>query len=441
MTWISQSGCWYLFIADANWGMLKRDVDLSRYIVECRQRSGALLSVYFCGSKNTPDRVAEISRIIHEVGMVSCQSVALQTMNPETLRRVNRDNIKTAAYTQIQQTLNDQGIASFVELIWPLPGETLASFQEGVAALCRIGADCFLVYPLLLINNVELNDKRQEYGLVTVQDPDPNSEAEIVVQTTEVDASAYQEGCRYTYAATGLYTMRGLRCLARYLDDCRRVSFAELFRAFVDFWQRTPGHPWTVFCETSIQSLENVTFSNTGALLHLALHAERDAFDELLEDFVSEQAFWGAPRARFLFELDLINRPYIYRNTPITAKRHRFNHLRVADVLPDGYLVEVPPSFLCQVVKYLPLPNAETSATRFTVNHRRSTLPFMPRKSLQEHYMYCQDMSQRMRDLVPVWRSTQGGAALAAPALYGTVVSRVGIEHGESEGRSHFPEV
>src|SRR4029077_16831436 len=57
LEWISRSGCWYLFIADANWGMLKRDVELSRRLVSYHKQYGAPISVYFCGSKNTPERV------------------------------------------------------------------------------------------------------------------------------------------------------------------------------------------------------------------------------------------------------------------------------------------------------------------------------------------------------------------------------------------------
>jgi radical SAM superfamily enzyme YgiQ (UPF0313 family) len=404
LTWISQSLCWYLFIADANWGMLKRDVDISQFIVECRERHGAPLSVYFCGSKNTPDRVTEITRIFHKAGMISTQSVSLQTMNPETLIRVNRDNIRTSAYTQIQQSLNQEGIPSFVEMIWPLPGETLSSFQEGLAKLCEIGADCIIVYPLLLMNNVELADKQSEYGLVTVPDPDPNSEAEIVVQTSEVSTETYREGQRYVYSVISLYILRGLWHLGRYLNAHGILSYTQLFRSFVEFLRQSPTNPLTVFCEESIRKLENTTFSNTGALVHLILHSHREAFDELLEKFAKSQDFWLDSLARFFFEMDLIHRPYIYNNTPITAKRHRFEHLRVTGVTANGYVVDIPTEYLKYLRDHPGYPRGEGAAVnRFEVNHRRSQLPFMRSKSLHEHFMYCQDMSQRMTTVLPVW--------------------------------------
>jgi radical SAM superfamily enzyme YgiQ (UPF0313 family) len=405
LAWISQSQCWYLFIVDANWGMLKRDVDISQFIVECHKRYGSPLSVYFCGSKNTPDRVTEIMRIFHGAGMISSQSVALQTMNPETLTRVNRDNIKTSAYTQIQQSLNQHGIPSFVEMIWPLPGETLSSFQEGLAKLCDIGANSFIVYPLLLMNNVELAEKRQEYGLVTMPDPNPHSEAEIVVQTSEVSAEVYREGQHYVYSMLLLHVLRGLWHLGRYLNAHGILSYAQLFRSFVEFYRQRTTHPLTIFCEDSIRKLENTTFSNTGALVHLVLYSHRESFDKLLEQFAQAQDFWCDPLARFFFEVDLIHRPYIYKNTLIIAKQYLFEHLRVSSVTADGYLIDVPTEYLNHLLDHLGSPPREgVAVNRFEVNHRRSQLPLMPSKSLHEHFIYCQDMLQRMGALLPAWR-------------------------------------
>lgn len=404
LQWISASGCWYLFIADANWGMLKRDVDLSRLIVQYRNEHGSPLSVYFCGSKNTPDRVAEITRVFHEADLVACQSVALQTMNPETLKRVNRDNIKTSAYTQVQEALNRQEIPSFIEIIWPLPGETLVSFQEGLATLCRLGADCFVVYPLLLMNNVELGNKREEFGLVTVHDPDPCSEAEIVIQSNEVDAEAYSDGIRYVYVVTTLYTLRALWYLGRYLSRNGIMDYEELFLGFLNFASSQAVHPWTAFCEKSIKSLDHIAFANTGALVHLILHSEREAFDQLLENFVRSQDFWRDPMAQFFFEVDLLNRPYVYSNTRILPKRPRFQHLKV-NIARDGYTVEVPPNLLNSLSENLGVHSDAASTNHFEVKHRRSQLPFMASKSLNEHFIYCQDVAQRVRILTPLWKN------------------------------------
>lgn len=403
LKWISTSGCWYLFIADANWGMLKRDADFSRLIVQGRKQHGTPGSVYFCGSKNNPDRVAEITKIFHDAGLIACQSIALQTMNPETLRLVDRANIKTSAYTQVQESLNRQEIPSFVEIIWPLPGETLRSFQEGLGALCKIGADCFMVYPLLLMNNVDLTRRKEEFGLATVHDPDPCSEAEIVIRSNEVNGKDYEEGIRYVYAVLSLHVLRAFWCLGRYLSSNGIMEYSDLFRSFVEFARHKTANPWTAFCEKSIQSLEHIAFANTGALVHLVLHSERQAFDELLAGFVTTQPFWRDPMAQFFFEVDVLNRPYVYHNTKILPKRHQFKHLSVRDN-PNSYIVDVPSTCLESLHSNVAIQGEDTSANCFELKHRRSQMPFMPAKSLVENFMYCQDASQRVRSLTPIWQ-------------------------------------
>jgi hypothetical protein len=192
------------------------------------------------------------------------------------------------------------------------------------------------------------------------------------------------------------------------------MDYTQMFRAFVEFARQRPTHSWTVFVEDSIRLLQTANFSNTGAFIHLILHEDREGLDELLEQFVMAQDFWQDRLAQFFFEVDLIHRPYIYLNTPITEKRHRFMRQQSVGVLPNGYVVDIPSEYVERLKDYLPLHQGDGSATRFEVNHRRSQAPFMPAKSLHEHYMYCQDTSQRMLTFLPVWREMIPDAAVAS---------------------------
>ena len=75
---------------------------------------------------------------------------------------------------------------SFIELIWPLPGETLTSFKQGVEQLCERGAAYVVAYPHLLLHNTPLGENATEHGFVTRSVHDGVAEAEIVVQTADV---------------------------------------------------------------------------------------------------------------------------------------------------------------------------------------------------------------------------------------------------------------
>ncbi len=414
ITWITRSGCMYLFIADANWGMLPRDLELSSYLAREQKVNGSPMAVYFCGSKNTPDRVTEITRVLHDAGMLASQSVALQTMSPDALKLVNRDNIKTSSYTELQRSLNRQGISSLVEMIWPLPGETLASFQAGLAQLCELEADSFQVYPLLLMNNVELNRKRDEYGLMTTKETNENSEAEIVIQTKQVNAEAYGDGVRYVYAVCSLHTQRGLWALGRYLNKNGLARYEDLFKGFVTFTRRFPQSAHSRFVEASVKDNDFVRFDNLGAMLYTNLHTDREAFDELIENFCRTQSFWSDPKARFLFEVDLLNRPYAYLGR-VAPKKHKFEQLRVLSAGQEGYLVEIPDEHLDLLKEYITVQALPGSKNRFEVNHKRVQQPTMKNRILREHHSYCQDMSQRMPSLMPLWRDPMAAKARKLP--------------------------
>ncbi len=403
LEWLSRYGVFYVFIADANWGIRRRDIALTSHLAAAKREHGAPKTVYFCGSKNNPDRVAQITEILHDAGMVTTQSIALQTMSEQTLENVGRANIRTETYTELQRHLNAKKISSFVEMIWPLPGETLASFREGLGELCALRADSFIIYPLLLMNNVELMAKRAEFGLQTIPDPDPNSEGELVVATNWVNPEEYNDGVRFGYALTNLYSLRGLWCLGQHLHQRGTMPYHELFAAFVAHWQRHPDNPFSAFCEGAISSSEQYKFQAWGAMIHLALHSERAAFDGLLASFVQSQPWWRQDaEARALFEVDLLNRPYVYSSTPIEPKSVPFEFVRVLDVLADGYLVEIRGDLRPRLEERLLIEGAGDSNI-FAINHRREQLPYMPSKSIKQNHAYCQDTLHKMRSLLPVW--------------------------------------
>src|SRR5215469_920546 len=114
------------------------------------------------------------------------------------------------AFEAVQQDLRAKSISSFIELIWPLPGETLASFQRGVGTLCESDAQTVIAYPHLLLHNTPLYHRREELGLVTRPAADGISEARIVIWTQQVDEDEFAEGMRYFYAVHALHNTRSL---------------------------------------------------------------------------------------------------------------------------------------------------------------------------------------------------------------------------------------
>ena len=416
ITWLASSGVHFVYIADANWGMLKRDVDISRHIAQCSQTYHAPKMVFYAAAKNSPDRSVACVQIFHEAGIVTTQAVGVQSMNEVTLKKINRSNIKLSKFKVMQDNLATQRISSMSELMWPLPGETLTSLKKSIADLIETGTDCLIVYSVLLINNAELTARRDEFGLVTVPSTDPADESEVVIATNEVDREEYEAGFWFFYAVHALYNVKGLYCLSKYLHMHGVVSYSELLERFAQFYRAHGRSALYRFVRDTVDTQKQCEPPLTiGKLTHLLLHEAREDFSRLLFEFVSSQDFWSLPEARWAFELDLLNRPYIYSNTSPETFDRQWEFTRP---IPSGSAVRVAVSesqlpVMKAVIRKLDMD--ETSSPRlFEVDHRVRQLPYVPGREVAAYATYCHGMILRANSILPQWTAVEEPGATAS---------------------------
>ncbi|MEV6705201.1 B12-binding domain-containing radical SAM protein [Micromonospora wenchangensis] len=399
LSWISRNGVESIFIADANWGALPRDVELTRHLVRGKQEHGYPLMISMQAAKNRPDRVTEITEILVEGGLLASQPVSLQTVSQDTLRIVERANIKESTYVELQQKLHDKGISSYTELIWPLPGETLDSFRDGIARLCRSGADAIVTYPQLLLHNTPMYQRRDELGVITVRVDDEVAEADVVVGTRWVTPEEFREGAWFYYAVVSLYNGRAAFHLARELDRTGRCGYRDFLAAAAAYFQRRVDNPVCAFFAESVAGLGNYDINNIGKALHLVLHEHRAEMDALLADFAGAQGWLDEPTLRAAFELDLVGRPYVYRE-PVVAPSVPLEHLRIVGQGRYHLDVELP----AWASAGLALDTGDADPVRLRVDHvGRRKMPYPRHRSIDHNAAYCQAMMNRLRDLLPAW--------------------------------------
>lgn len=411
--WLCENKFRYITFIDANFGILERDLHIAQHIVNCKKRTGFPLSVFINSSKNTPERVTAITKMWNEVGLIPAQPVSLQTMNPEALKAVDRANIKESAYLELQRTLSEIGLQSFIEMIWPLPGETLYSFKEGLDALCRMKADTFVVYPLMLINNVEMNDQREKYKLQTIEDPDANSEAEIVVSTIDVTFDEYMDGVNIACQLIVLYTFMVLRHTMDYLDKAGVSSYSKVASDFWLFCQTRKDHPYTKYIENILAERRHngVSGVDVGGAIHIALHSASMAFDQLLYDFCESQGWLAVSGSRLAFELDLLNRPLLYSNSRHPDRSSMMKMIVVEEIQADSLTAIIDFRNIEAVTRTLELgANAEKHSendnnSRLSVhygnNSRIECTPSVPDWYFHSH---CQGLARGQTRLIkPHW--------------------------------------
>lgn len=391
LTWISKKGILYLFIADANWGMLNRDVELTRHLAECTRNNGTPKQLYFSSAKNSPDRVFEIVKMCQSADMLVAQPVSLQTLSDNALQMIQRQNIKHSSYLKLQLQLDELKIRSVTELIWPLPGETLESFKTGVDEVCRSGNSTVLVYPHLLLPNTPLDKRRTEFKLDTIPSLDGIGEAELVVGTNMVSREEFEEGFRYYYAVHLLHNAYGLRSVLEFVDRNGIATYKEVFTDFAEF-TRTTDCPVFDYITESCKGQIGLEFVPNGKIVHYALYEHRQQFIEALHQFISSRSYWSDERVRFLYELDRLRLPYIYRSAAVPVSQSEF--LTDVSCHNSAYDFTVPERFTELFHWGAPdgLKLSEARAYRHRIDHAQAQYPYMKTQGINHNAAYCQEV-------------------------------------------------
>jgi radical SAM superfamily enzyme YgiQ (UPF0313 family) len=151
-----------LRIADSNYGMFERDVEISGFIGEMQKRYGYPTFIDATTGKNRPDRII---RSVEKVSGALVVYQAVQSLNDDVLRNIKRSNIKINAYEEIMIHIRGRGLRSNSDLIVGLPGETLQSHVAAIHSLIDAGTNQMHNLQLVLLKGSELEkiETRKEF--------------------------------------------------------------------------------------------------------------------------------------------------------------------------------------------------------------------------------------------------------------------------------------
>jgi hypothetical protein len=225
----------FIYIADANWGMLPRDLVLSENIAQMRKDHGYPLMVYYAAAKNQPKNTVACIEKLYEGGVITSQALGIQSLNPKTLEAVERKNIRNSAFFEMFRELKEKNIDSFAELIWPLPNETLDTLKLGFQKLIELGAPTVIMYSAHLINNAKMTAQAAEHGMEMVECFDWKSEAHAVRKTKDVDTEGVLMGLRFYYSFFLLANCDPFKAILRFLSEVTGKGYAELVSDFVEY--------------------------------------------------------------------------------------------------------------------------------------------------------------------------------------------------------------
>lgn len=161
----------FWIFADANFGMLPRDILIAEKVAELAKEKKTPLSIIFWTSKGNPERTLAIAE---KVKGLFRPLIAVQSFDEKVLASAKRTNIMNKNLMYILQKLkmnSDSEIAT--DLLLGLPNETKESHSESIRRAFLYGFDCIDITNIRLLpgSEYETEESRKEFGIRTKYRP------------------------------------------------------------------------------------------------------------------------------------------------------------------------------------------------------------------------------------------------------------------------------
>ncbi len=172
LEWFAAHEIEFIFCADANFGILPRDLDLVKHVAEVKARTGYPHALSVQNTKNATERAYEVQKRLAAAGLNKGVTIAFQSLDSTTLDNIKRGNISLDSYRELQRRFTIDGIETYNDMLLGLPGETYESFADGVSSAIENGQHNRIQFGnLSILPNAEMADPvyRERYGTVTVE--------------------------------------------------------------------------------------------------------------------------------------------------------------------------------------------------------------------------------------------------------------------------------
>jgi radical SAM superfamily enzyme YgiQ (UPF0313 family) len=162
LEWIVNNKIDVIDVADANFGIFPRDEEIVDTLIELKNNkkwNGRFLPTW---SKAKGDRVLRLGKKVVQNKLDSIFGLSLQSLNKDTLSAIKRVNaFDLDEMSVIVEDMNESGVDVYTELIFPMPGDTLENFKEGIYKLLDMPKtfNKFQINQLSQLTNTEFNSK------------------------------------------------------------------------------------------------------------------------------------------------------------------------------------------------------------------------------------------------------------------------------------------
>ena len=247
--WIAKNKIRYCYCADANFGIVERDVEIAEYVVSQKKKYGYPDVFKPCYAKESDDTVFKAGYILNKNHIDKGVTLAYQSLNPETLKNIGRKNLTLEHFSSLDSRYTEAGIPTYTELILGLPGETYDSFCKGMCRLLESGQNnSMTVYECQVYSNTLMGQSEycEKHGIKTSRipllgihyNPEFNGVPEyfdIITETASMPKADWVKACMFSIILQTFHHLGLIRCFASYLNKEKNVSYYDFYNALFDY--------------------------------------------------------------------------------------------------------------------------------------------------------------------------------------------------------------
>lgn len=246
--WFSAHRIEFIFCCDANFSLLRRDLDIVKRVAANKERWGFPKALSVQSTKNFTDTSYAIYALMGQAGLSKGVSLSLQSVYPPTLAAIRRENIPAETFRQAQHRLSAMGIETFTDIILPLPEETYESFVDGVCATIgngqhnRIQFNNLSILPNALMGDPDYQARygfeRVETDIVNIHghmSPNPAllEKQQLVVGTASMPPEDWVRARVFSWMASLLHFDKLLHIPFVLLNHLCAIDYRALLASFV----------------------------------------------------------------------------------------------------------------------------------------------------------------------------------------------------------------
>jgi len=250
--WFADNKIVYLDCCDANFGIFEeRDLLIARKLKEQALQKNFPKKLGVAWAKNTTEKILPVARELRDGGILGGVTLAVQSLDPTTLKIIKRSNIKFEKFSDLTATFRLNEIPTYTEIILGLPGETLESFKRGLETVAQTKIDTVLIYNCSVLPNAPMNipEYREKYNIKTIRSP-------VFLRHSSTKKEGIQEYEDIVVGASS-YTLDDLKQMRLYAWAFSTFQNLSIFEHYSNYYHQIHNLEFMSFYETFLEYCRN----------------------------------------------------------------------------------------------------------------------------------------------------------------------------------------